>query len=117
MKKWMLLTVPVAVVGLALAFWGGAVFAQEPANPQSPVVRSGNWTEMADYCRSAGGMSGMGGMMDRTTAATSVNWTEMQDYCQNAGGMMGTGNMSGGMMSHAGMMGDGGMMGGGMMGR
>ena len=75
MKKWMWLTVPVAVVGLALAFWGGAVFALEPTNSRVPVALSGNGTEMADYCRSAGGM---GGMMDGTTAG--VNWTEMQNY-------------------------------------
>jgi len=104
MKKWMWITVPVAVVALAVVLWGGSVFAQEPAI--APVAFSGNSTGMADYCRSAGGMSGMGGMMDGTTATTSVNRTEMQNYCQNAGGMMGAGNMTG----HIGMM-SGGMMG------
>ncbi len=91
-------------MGLALVFWGGTVFAQEPANSRAQVALSGNGTEMADYCRSAGGM---GGMMNGTTAVAGANLTEMQNYCQNAGGMMGSGNMTG----------HGGMMGGGMMGR
>lgn len=106
MKKWMWLTVPATVVVLALGLWGGAVFAQEPVNPQGQVARSGSWTGMQDYCR---------GIMSGNTTAT-INWTEMHGYCQNASGMMGAGNITGGMMSGGGMM-RGGMMGNGSFGR
>ncbi len=102
MKKWMWLTVPAATAGLALVFWGGAVFAQEPVNPQGQFAGSGNWTGMQDYCR---------GIMSGNTTAT-INRTEMRSYCQNAGGIMGAGNITGG-----GMMSGGGSFGRGMMGR
>lgn len=108
MKKWTWLTVPVAVMGLALVFWGGTVLAQEPAKAQ--VAFSGNSTGMAGYCRD---------LMDDYQAAPGANWTEMRNYCQNASGMMGAGGMmvGGNMTGPGGMMNGGGMMGGGMMGR
>ena len=113
MKKWMWLTAPIAVVGLALVLWGGAVFAQEAA--RVPFMHSGNWTGMAGYCQNTTGMMGTGGMMNGGGmmggfAATGANWTEMQSYCQNAT-QNGSGMMNGGMMRGGGMMSGGGMMG------
>ena len=97
MKKWIWLTALVVAVGVGLFLLGGAVFAQEPA--RAPVAVSGNWTDMADYCRDM-----------------------MHDMM--GGGMMGGDNMTGGGMMDGmmGMMGGGGMMGNGasghgMMGR